>query len=192
MATTGCPTFSEAESPIVAGVSPLAPWAWTTARSVTGSRPTIVASYVVPVEVTTEIEPPSAAAATTWLLVSTLPSAESTMPLPSSDSWPPETLIRTTLGVTAEATASVSVVELLDAGWTIVRVAAAEAEVDVVPSRAMAAVAAAPPPTRPMTRATAATRVTRRGRREERRSWWVVSFTSSNLCLVPESSVRVG
>ena len=69
MATTGWPTCSVEESPIAAGVSPDASCAWTTARSVIGSRPTMVASYVVPTLVTTCIWPPLAAAATTWLLV---------------------------------------------------------------------------------------------------------------------------
>src|SRR6478736_6444550 len=64
MAMTGCPTESVAESPVTAGVRPLAPLACTTARSVTGSRPTIVPSYDVPSCSTTLIAPPPAAAAT--------------------------------------------------------------------------------------------------------------------------------
>ena len=81
--------------------------AWITARSVTGSRPTMVAEAVLPsLSVTEMLPPPSAASATTWLLVRISPSDESTMPVPSPPPWAVLTSIETTLGSTAAATAS--------------------------------------------------------------------------------------
>ncbi len=48
IATTSCPTLSEPESPMVAGVSPLMPSACITAESVLGSVPTTVALALRP------------------------------------------------------------------------------------------------------------------------------------------------
>ena len=78
-----------------------------TARSVTGSRPTIVAEWLVPSLKVTRSEPPSAAPATTWLLVRIRPSLSMITPVPS----PPPPLAEvstmdTTLGRTAAATCS--------------------------------------------------------------------------------------
>src|SRR6478736_273077 len=170
MAMTGCPTESVAESPVTAGVRPLAPLACTTARSVTGSRPTIVPSYDVPSCSTTLIAPPPAAAATTWLFVRISPFADRTTPLPSSAPLLPWTCSRTTLGVTAFATRSTSVPGLPAATGA----AALEApppdvadEVGEVPDTATTAAAETPPPTRPATRPTVAT-VTRERRGRDR------------------------
>src|SRR5690348_5857597 len=72
-ATTASPTCSDSESPSTAGVNVPAPRTLITARSDSGSRPTIDASYFLPFERTTSSVPPSAAPDTTWLFVSTSP-----------------------------------------------------------------------------------------------------------------------
>ena len=59
-ATTVWPTTSEPDEPRVAGVRPETPLALTTARSVDGSRPTMVASTVVLSGSVTCSEPPFA------------------------------------------------------------------------------------------------------------------------------------
>ena len=107
IATTCSPGARSAELPRVALVRPLTPLAWITARSVTGSRPTMLAVAVLPsLSVTEMLPPPEAASATTWLLVRIRPSDESTMPVPSPPPWAVVTSIETTLGSTAAATAS--------------------------------------------------------------------------------------
>ncbi len=85
-------------SPNVAGLRSLTPLAFTTARSVFGSVPMIFASAVLPSAKTTRTASP-AAEATTWLLVSTYPSALSTTPEPS----PLSVVIETTLSCTDAA-----------------------------------------------------------------------------------------
>ena len=60
----------------VAGVSPDTPSALITARSARASAPTTLAVAVLPSLKVTVIEPPLAALATTWLLVTIVPSAE--------------------------------------------------------------------------------------------------------------------
>ena len=74
IATTSSPGSRSAERPSVAGVRPSTPCARMTARSVTGSRPTISAAADEPSLNVTRTEPPFAAAATTWLLVRISPS----------------------------------------------------------------------------------------------------------------------
>ena len=82
MATTSSPTSSWPDWPMVAGVRPETSSAWITARSVSGSVPTTVASAVVPSEKLTESRPPPSATSTTWLLVRISPSALRMMPEP--------------------------------------------------------------------------------------------------------------
>ena len=63
--------------------------AWITARSVSGSRPTMVAFAVVPSLKLTASSPPSAAISTTWLLVRIWPSSVKMMPEPEPlPCWP--------------------------------------------------------------------------------------------------------
>ncbi len=84
-ATTFWPIARLEESPRVAGVSPLTPLAWITARSLASSRPTIFAGVILPLpKVTVMLSPAVAAAATTWLLVRISPLEEMMIPLPSS------------------------------------------------------------------------------------------------------------
>ena len=106
MATTPSPTPRASESPMAAGVRSLTSSAWITARSVTGSVPTMVASAVVPSSKLTESSPPSAATSTTWLLVRISPSSLRTTPEPDPDPAAPATLILTTDGSTVWATPS--------------------------------------------------------------------------------------
>ena len=105
-ATTSSPTPSASESPIEAGVRPLTPSALMTARSVTGSVPTTVASAVVPSSKLTDSSPPSAATSTTWLLVRISPSSLRITPEPEPEPEDPVTLILTTEGSTTWATPS--------------------------------------------------------------------------------------
>ena len=67
-------------------------------------RPTTVASAWLPSEKTTTIWPPSAASATTWLLVRIMPSSRSTNPEPEPSADADETSIETVLGSTLAAT----------------------------------------------------------------------------------------
>lgn len=112
IATTSWPTLRSLELPSVAAVRPDWPSALITARSVTGSRPTMSALAVLPSLNDTVTEPPSAAASTTWLLVRMSPSLEMMMPVPlppdSSPELSPRTLICTVEGRTLDATASTS------------------------------------------------------------------------------------
>src|SRR3954447_342453 len=112
MATTPSPTFRSEDLPISAGVRPVTPWAFTTARSVTGSVPTILALAVVPSLKLTEMEPPSPATAATWLLVRIVPSAVRTTPEPEPASFWPVTLSWTTEGSTLEATPSIGLLDV--------------------------------------------------------------------------------
>ena len=106
MATTFSPTSIWVDRPMVAGWRPEAPWALITARSVSGSVPTMVAFLVVPSLKLTEIWPPWPATEATWLLVRISPSELITMPDPEPCSWAFCTLILTTEGSTDLATAS--------------------------------------------------------------------------------------
>src|SRR6185312_6575551 len=107
IAMTGSPTLTCEESANAAGTrSRGGCWTASTARSVEGSVPTIVALYVRPSARTTEIVAPEPAA-TTWLLVRTRPVASRITP----DPWPPLpsapwTRTETTLGLTAAAVAT--------------------------------------------------------------------------------------
>src|SRR5690349_5105622 len=105
-ATTSWPTARSLELPILAGVRPETPWALMTARSVTGSVPTIVALAVLPSLKLTDILPPLAATAATWLLVRISPLLLKMMPEPEPEPCWPSTLIFTTDGKTALATPS--------------------------------------------------------------------------------------
>src|SRR6266545_4346183 len=98
IASTVSPTRSAALSPNFAAVSPLIPLTLTTARSVRGSVPTIRAVAVFPSKKLTCTVPPRASA-TTWLLVTMLPSALKITPEPS----PVAVRMATTLGLTAAA-----------------------------------------------------------------------------------------
>ena len=105
MASTVSPTWTEPVLPSVAGFFPDTPEALMTARSVAGSRPTMVAEAVEPsVNLTLMVPAPSAAASTTWLLVTIVPSERRMTPEPVSPPWPASTVIETTLGETAAAT----------------------------------------------------------------------------------------
>ena len=149
--------------------SPLTSCALMTARSVTGSVPTTVASADVPSLKVTEMLPSAdEASPTTWLLVRISPSDDSTMPVPSPPPCAVRTWIDTTLGSTAAATAST---EPSAAGVSLL----AAVPVSEVPpvaagdwagsSRVLVSAAPAPPPTSPAASATAASRATpRRGR----------------------------
>src|SRR5581483_2176658 len=68
-ATTGWPTRSDSDSPIAIGGRPDASFARITARSVSGSRPTIAASDASPSSRSTVTVPTPAAGLMTWLLV---------------------------------------------------------------------------------------------------------------------------
>ena len=114
IATTVWPTLTSLELPSVAVGRSLTPSALMTATSVATSRPTIVALAFVPSLKATVIEPPSAAASTTWLFVRILPSSLMTTPVPVPDSPPPVTLIFTVAGRTASATAETSLCEADD------------------------------------------------------------------------------
>src|SRR3954468_16491072 len=105
MATTFSPTWMSADLPIVAGCSPETPSALITARSVTGSVPTIVAFLAEPSLKLTVIWPPWPTEAT-WLFVRISPSDLITMPDPDPCSWEFATLILTTEGRTEAATCS--------------------------------------------------------------------------------------
>ena len=169
MATTSWPGCRVAELPSVALVRPWTPAILMTARSVTGSRPTMLAVWVEPSLRVAVIEPaPSAASATTWLLVRTSPSEDSTMPLPSPPPCWVLTSMETTLGSTAAATCSTEPFGALLAGpETPVPASDVPAVGSAAPFPSSPAVSAAPapPPTRPAARATAPSRATpRRGR----------------------------
>jgi hypothetical protein len=113
MATTPSPTLRSEDLPMSAAVRPLTPSAFTTARSVTGSVPTIFALAVVPSLKLTEMLPPSPATAATWLLVRIVPSAVRMIPEPEPASFWPVTLSWTTEGSTLEATPSIAVPEVV-------------------------------------------------------------------------------
>src|SRR5438270_2022958 len=95
IATTFSPTWMSSDVPILAGCRPLTPWALITARSVTGSVPTMVAFLAVPSLKSTVIRPPWPATDATWLLVRISPSELITMPEPDPCSWELATLILT-------------------------------------------------------------------------------------------------
>src|SRR3954468_16941849 len=101
-ASTASPTRTADEAPRVAAGSPVLSTLMT-ARSSSWSVPTMRAAAVDPSLNTTDTVPPSAALATTWLLVRTYPSDRSTTPDPVSDPPLPRTLIDTTEGSTLAA-----------------------------------------------------------------------------------------
>ncbi len=84
MARTASPTLSLSLSPSVALVSPETFSARTTARSVAGSVPTMVAVALLPSLNFTWTLASCPTPATTWLLVRIRPSADSTTPEPSA------------------------------------------------------------------------------------------------------------
>src|SRR5450756_2624329 len=106
MASTVSPTCTVEVEPRVAGVRPLTSLARMIARSVAGSRPTMLASAVLPLANLTVIPPApaEAAASTTWLLVRMVPSERRMTPDPSSPPLDVVTVTETTLGWTAAAT----------------------------------------------------------------------------------------
>ena len=152
IATTCWPTVSSEDFPIRAGVASVTPSVWITATSAPGSRPTMVAGALRPSWNVTVMEPPSAASATTWLLVMITPSLVRTMPDPVPEpAWPVKAM-ETTLGSTAAETASTpeALTPLGTSG------AAAAAGVVVEASR-VATVAPTAPPMLPATSAAATT-----------------------------------
>jgi len=106
IATTPCPTWSESEDPMVAGVRPLTSSAWMTAVSVSGSTPTMLALACDPSVKDTSIEPESPTSSTTWLLVRIWPSEVRMIPDPEPAPSGPDTSISTTDGSTCWATDS--------------------------------------------------------------------------------------
>ncbi len=106
-ATTGWPTRTVSDDPSAITFRSRGGVMWSTARSVCGSRPVIVAGTAAPSEKSTLTEPPSAAIEITWLFVRMYPSARITSPEPFPP--PPEALLAlivTTDGSTLFATDS--------------------------------------------------------------------------------------
>jgi hypothetical protein len=104
IATTGSPTFTVADEPSAMTLSPWEGWMWSTARSVCGSRPVIVAASVCPSANSTWTEPPLAATEMTWLFVRMYPSGRITSPDPVPLPLLPLAAIVTTEGMTSSAT----------------------------------------------------------------------------------------
>ena len=105
IATTPWPTWRLEEWPMVAGVSPVTPSAWTTAVSVSGSVPSDLRRGVrAVVEVDADLAALAGDGEATWLLVRILPSALRMMPEPEPEPLEPLTLILTTEGSTLWAT----------------------------------------------------------------------------------------
>ena len=106
-ATTGWPPRTPSDDPIAITFSSCGGSTRSTARSVCGSRPVMVAGTVAPSENTTLTDPPPTAAEITWLLVRMYPSDLITSPDPLPP--PPSglvTLMVTTDGSTSLATDS--------------------------------------------------------------------------------------
>src|SRR6266567_1873063 len=178
MARTVSPTWTSALGANVAAVSPETPAALTTARSLAASVPTIVAVAVLPSENVSRTVLPRAVA-TTWLLVSTYPSAVNTTPDPSAE----PVLIDTTLGWTFAATAASE--PGLDAGAADV---AARAVAGLPPSNWLLRYPPATPDETartPAARAAAVTRTKRPGRRV------VGAAGSGSMGVMPSGSSRV-
>src|SRR5215207_6801766 len=156
IATTSWPTTATSERPNCTGGASR-PTTWTTARSYAGDRPTSRAVAVAPLSVTTWIEPPRAAAATTWLFVRMWPEPSITKPEPVAlESSAPSTFSWTTLGSRLAATAETEPLRTLGSavptpmagpGWSSTGLA--------LPS-ATTLTAAPAPATRPTSRATRA------------------------------------
>src|SRR4029453_8018098 len=107
-ATTPWPTFSDPDSPNVAGTRFGTPETLITARSLIAEVPTIVPSAAVPSLKMTLIAPDRPAAPATWLLLRMWPFASSTPPVPTPPLLPLVTEIVTTDGsILAAAAATV-------------------------------------------------------------------------------------
>src|SRR6516165_8997023 len=105
IATTGWPTFTDDDEPSEITLSWREVCTWSTARSVCGSRPVIVAGAVCPSANSTPTEPPLPATAMTWLLVKMYPSDRMISPDPVPPPPPlPLAEIVTTEGMTWSAT----------------------------------------------------------------------------------------
>jgi hypothetical protein len=101
--TTPSPTSTEFDDPSDIGCGDCDVLTFRTARSVCGSRPTMVAGAVAPSENSTSTEPPLAAIAMTWLFVMMWPSLSITSPVPVPPPPAPLAVIVTTDGRTSVA-----------------------------------------------------------------------------------------
>ncbi len=154
IATAVSPTLSLPESPRVAGTSPVGLSILITARSDSGSVPTILAVKTLPslVRTSTAAFAVLPSRVTTCVLVSTCPSPSRTMPEPVPPLLPLVALMVTTLGeaLTAAAVMALTSSLLLTItvpGWPVLPVEVSGR----FPSRALLP-ATTPPPTRPAAR----------------------------------------
>src|SRR5215469_4193160 len=152
-ATTGWPTSSVFESPIVTAGRPVSS-TLITAMSVSASRPTSVAAAALPSLNSTLSVPPLAAGAITWLLVRMYPSDLMTSPDPVPAPPAPLALMVTTEGSTSLATCVTWHTAAL--GWlppvlVLCPVTGVVAAVFVVDAGELIALAITPPITPPTT-----------------------------------------